>query len=325
MISVIVPIYNVEKYLCECLDSIVNQTYKNLEILLVDDGSTDNSGLICDEYKNKDGRIRVFHTENGGLSAARNYGIDNAIGDYIGFVDSDDWIEADMYECLLNAINESNSDISCCGITSEYKDYSFQERSESAVLNSTEAIQAMLRDFYINSPCTKLFRRCLFEQIRFPEGRVFEEYSTTYKLISVADRIRFLDSHKYHYRRREGSISQHMEIKSYVDYWIAHKERYSFIYDMVDEPARSLLRKEIALSIEMLWVHYYDFPSSDRNCYRWAINETNDYTRKLFPLFGDDGWGIRIRIGIFFPHYCSDSSLRIARLLNKIGRKIVEV
>lgn len=100
MISVIVPMYNVELYLRKCLDSIVNQTYKNIEILIIDDGSTDNSGMICDEYAQKDDRIKVFHTENQGLSSARNLGLDEATGDWVGFVDSDDWIDDDMYDVL---------------------------------------------------------------------------------------------------------------------------------------------------------------------------------------------------------------------------------
>ena len=109
MISVIVPVYNVEPYLRKCLDSIIGQTYKDLEIIIIDDGSTDCSGKICDEYEERDGRLKVFHTENKGLSAARNLGLDNATGDWIGFVDSDDWIEPDMYEVLLKRAGETSS------------------------------------------------------------------------------------------------------------------------------------------------------------------------------------------------------------------------
>ena len=114
-ISVIVPVYNVEQYLERCVDSIINQTYKNLEILLVNDGSTDNSGQLCDELAKKDDRIRVIHKENGGLSDARNVGIDEAEAELIGFIDSDDYIDEDMYETLYRQLRESNADLSMCG------------------------------------------------------------------------------------------------------------------------------------------------------------------------------------------------------------------
>ena len=114
LISVIIPVYKVEKYLDRCLESIVNQTYKNLEIILIDDGSPDNCPAICDEYAQKDSRIKVIHKANGGVSSARNKGIDVATGDYIGFVDSDDWIEPDMYETLIKNAEQYNSDISRC-------------------------------------------------------------------------------------------------------------------------------------------------------------------------------------------------------------------
>ena len=114
-ISVIVPVYNVEQYLERCVDSIINQTYKNLEIILVNDGSTDNSGQLCDKLAKKDNRIRVIHKENGGLSDARNVGIDEAKSDLIGFIDSDDYIDEDMYELLINNMKNANADLSMCG------------------------------------------------------------------------------------------------------------------------------------------------------------------------------------------------------------------
>jgi len=119
MISVIVPVYKVEQYLRQCIESILNQTYQDLEILLIDDGSPDRCGIICEEYAKKDPRIKVFHTENHGLSAARNVGLQIAKGEYIGFVDSDDWIEPDMYEILLRRLEETDTDISVCEIWRE--------------------------------------------------------------------------------------------------------------------------------------------------------------------------------------------------------------
>ena len=119
-ISIIVPVYNVEKYLKKCIDSIVNQTYKNLEIILVDDGATDRSGEICDELAKLDNRIKVYHKKNGGLSDARNYGVERATGSYVGFVDSDDYIDAEMYEKLYEAITKEAADVAECNLKIVY-------------------------------------------------------------------------------------------------------------------------------------------------------------------------------------------------------------
>ena len=137
MISVIVPIYNVEEYLDDCINSLLNQTYRDLEIVLVDDGSTDRSGIICDFYGEKDNRIKVLHKENGGLMSAWKYGVLKARGDYIVFVDSDDWIDKDMYQRLFERISESNADIVLCGLIKEFSN------------NKTEdEVQMLKRDFY---------------------------------------------------------------------------------------------------------------------------------------------------------------------------------
>lgn len=133
LISIIVPVYNVEKYLNKCIDSIINQTYKNIEIILVDDGSTDNSGKICDEYLLRDSRIKVIHKNNGGLSSARNEGINISSGEYIGFVDSDDWVEPNMYEEMYKKILYSNADIVDCGYWKEYENKSIKYISANEV------------------------------------------------------------------------------------------------------------------------------------------------------------------------------------------------
>ena len=126
-ISIIVPIYNVKKYIQQCVESLINQTYKNLEIILIDDGSTDGCGELCDEFGKKDQRIHVIHKQNGGLSDARNKGIDVASGDYIGFVDSDDWISHNMYEKMLSSLKSVNADIAVCGWVEEFLNNSIEK------------------------------------------------------------------------------------------------------------------------------------------------------------------------------------------------------
>ena len=173
MISVIVPVYNVEPYLGKCLDSIVNQTYRDLEILVIDDGYTDRCKVICDEYKNRDERIRVFHTENRGLSAARNIGLNEANGEWIGFVDSDDWIESDMFETLVKKAEKSSSDIVECGVFREYSDRTEKNMKRTFDLSGVETIHALIRGEIFNTVWNKLWHRKTWEGIRFPEGRVY--------------------------------------------------------------------------------------------------------------------------------------------------------
>ena len=180
MISVIVPVYNVEPYLRKCLDSIVGQTYRELEILVIDDGSTDGSGKICDEYEERDDRIKVFHTENRGLSAARNLGLNNANGDLIGFVDSDDWIEPTMYELLLKRSEETGADVSCCGFYLHYSDhFTTHPLSSSQIVYEGEKIVTVAME---GSECrhyvwNKIYKKTLFDNCRFPEGMLFRVLS----------------------------------------------------------------------------------------------------------------------------------------------------
>ena len=151
LISIIIPVYNVEQYLSRCIDSVINQTYKNLEIILIDDGSTDDSGEICDEYALKDNRIKVMHKQNGGVSSARNEGLDISKGNYIGFIDSDDFIEKDMYEFLYDLLTKNNCDISCCNkfIFKDNKFIASKSFPKGNVLSFNEVLNDSKHDFYI--------------------------------------------------------------------------------------------------------------------------------------------------------------------------------
>lgn len=211
LISIIVPIYNVKEYLEKCLDSICSQTYKNLEIILINDGSSDGSGELCDLFAQRDGRIKVIHQANVGQSAARNRGLDIAQGEYFGFVDSDDWIEPDMYEFLYRLLKENGADISICA---HYRDKGGKSvvkysSGEQFVFTRDEAIRALAVDKHVrNYMVDKLFRRCLFEGITFPVNRVFEDLAICYRLFYGAEKIVLQDTPKYHYMIREGSTMQ---------------------------------------------------------------------------------------------------------------------
>ena len=212
-ISIIVPVYNVEKYIRKCIESILNQTFSDFELILVDDGSTDNSGKICDEYKLKDDRIIVIHKKNGGLSSARNVGIDKATGKFLGFVDSDDYIEKDMYETLYNDIKEFDADISVCQVYDEYNN-SCNPRTggtnaiKRCILDNTNAFKlAMIRNMILVASWNKLYKKELFENYRYPNGKTFEDAFVTPMLIFNSKRISYNPLPKYFYVHRENSIT----------------------------------------------------------------------------------------------------------------------
>lgn len=209
-ISIIVPVYNVEKYLHKCIDSILAQSFTDYEMLLVDDGSTDASGRICDKYESKDKRIRVIHKQNGGLSDARNAGIDLAKGNYLGFVDSDDYIAPDMYELLYNQLVEYDADFSTCGVYNCYESrivpqYPYEE---SFCTNAQEAYRLLLQGNKIaGTICNKLFTKEMFEKIRFPKGKLYEDAFATIQLIQLAQKVAVSTEPKYYYVHRPASIT----------------------------------------------------------------------------------------------------------------------
>lgn len=245
LISIIVPVYKTEIYLHKCLSSIVNQTYKNLEIILIDDGSPDNCGKICDEYAERDMRIKIIHQKNEGLSAARNAGLRIAKGEYIGFVDSDDWVDADMYEVLFKGVEEYEAQIAICGYY-DIVDNNFREvREEHTTLcNRDEAIHHLILDrTFTNHVWNKLYKRELFDGVLFPYGRAFEDIATTYKLFEKARNIVCLNSSKYYYLRRQDSIISTRTIKSRADRCVMIYERYIDLVQRYPQEKEMLLSK----------------------------------------------------------------------------------
>lgn len=207
LVSVIVPIYKVEQYLDDCVNSIVNQTYCNLEIILVDDGSPDNCGKICDQWAKQDNRIKVIHKENGGLSDARNAGLDIATGDFIAFVDSDDWIELDMYEVMLEAILDTNATMCACGIYDSYEDRTVEHKCIPCEGTANEILPLIYQDtIFPVAAWNKLYRRILWSDFRYPVGKICEDAFTTYLLVDRSEKIVQISKPLYHYRIRANSI-----------------------------------------------------------------------------------------------------------------------
>lgn len=234
LISVIIPIYNVEPYLSDCIESIIKQTYTNLEIILVDDGSPDKCGDICDMYAEKDSRITVIHKKNGGLSDARNAGLDIATGKYVTFIDSDDAVALDMVEYLYEMLCESNADITVCQpeiFSDDIPEIKWQDRRIETITGSEKCLEYYFKTRYVQSVAWgKLYKKDMFEYVRYPFGKMHEDEFTTYRLISLANRISVGFSKKYFYRIRSGSIMREIfsmrnldgieaaiEIKKYID------------------------------------------------------------------------------------------------------------
>ena len=210
LISVILPVYNVEKYIDRCLESVLNQTYKNIEIILVDDGSKDNCPKICDEYAKKDNRVRVIHKTNGGLSDARNAGIKIAKGKYITLIDSDDYVEKDYVDFLYNLIQESNAKMSICSHTVLYENGTRLEKAthEHSILDAKTTLKRILYDDGIDlSAWAKMYKKELFDTVQYPKGRLFEDAATTYLLIDQCDKIAIGSESKYYYIIRSNSIT----------------------------------------------------------------------------------------------------------------------
>jgi len=209
-ISVIVPVYKVEPYLDKCVSSIVNQTYTNLEIILVDDGSPDSCPTMCDAWAEKDSRIRVIHKPNGGLSDARNAGIVVATGELMAFVDSDDWIASDMYEHLYQRLTEDDSDIAACGVQMVWENKTPSRtltREGSCVLNQEEAMQAIIEESWLKQPVWyKLYKTALVRDILFPKGKYHEDVFWSYQAVGRAQRVSVSDHIGYYYLQRGGSI-----------------------------------------------------------------------------------------------------------------------
>lgn len=215
-ISVIVPIYKVEQYLNQCIDSIIAQTYINLEIILVNDGSPDNCKKICDEYAEKDTRIKVIHKKNGGMSDARNTGIEYAKGDYLTFIDSDDWVEPDMIELLYNNLIHYNADVSSCSYYMVYTNsiIYFNCSNDIISLNSEEAIKEICINQKLHTFLWgKLYKKNIFNNLRLPKDKHYEDMFIILDIFSLVNQCVICSVAKYYYRQRKGSITHTNNIK----------------------------------------------------------------------------------------------------------------
>ena len=281
VLSIIVPVYNVEKYIRDCLDSILAQSFQEFEVILIDDGSSDQSGAICDLYAEKDERIHVVHKENGGLSSARNTGLDLAKGLYVGFVDSDDWISATMYEHLLQAVRTEDADIAACRWVEEEHIQKFKS-VHTYTWNSKEVLRHFFLRQITESVCDKVFAVEMWRNVRFPEGEINEDTITLFSLLLKCRRAVFVDTEEYYYRAREGSIT---------------KSGYSRKFRIVESHLRKMREKVLDRLPSLkkyvdyfLSVHYY--------CLLLSVLKSGE-----FHTFRDDYRYYRKRFAEVFPAF----------------------
>lgn len=233
VISVIIPVHNTAGYLKKCVDSVRNQTLQNIEIILVENLSTDGSSEICDGYLTIDPRIKVLHLNVADLATARNEGVKVANSPYFGFVDSDDYIEPEMYESMLEILLANKAEIASCNLRyeSENGEYlrSFSDTGEISVKSAKEMLKDLFRENIDSSFCTKLFRRELFNNLVFPQGYYFEDHSIIYKAINLSNKVAHIDRVFYHYIQRQGSICNDWQFKKRYHFFLADYDRISFI------------------------------------------------------------------------------------------------
>lgn len=268
-ISIIIPIYNVEKYLKKCIDSLIQQTYENIEIILVDDGSTDNSGRICDCYALNDNRIKVVHQKNGGVSSARNTGLRHSTGNYIGFVDPDDWIDKNMYERMLEVLKNNNSSISMCSYIYEYGDSKLNELKPDLVeqnLSSDELISKLFvpNSYYYTILCNKLYKANLWNGIKFPEGYVHEDEAVIHIIYDRCDQMSTISNEYYHYRMVNTSITHTNDQIRRIDFanalslrlnYFYQRKRFDYCEKMLDEILYLTLNGFITKQLDKVSLH----------------------------------------------------------------------
>ena len=254
LVSVIVPIYNVENYLRKSVDSIINQSYKNLEIILVDDGSPDNCPDICEEYAEKDSRVRVIHKENGGLSDARNAGTDIAKGEYISYIDSDDWIDSETIKLTLEKMLEVGAEIGAFNVLVVYEgEQVTPDLSEDfEVMNSEQAIATTMRNTKVKTTAwNKIYKSEILKDLRFPKGRLNEDEFFTFRVLDRAEKIVYIHRQCYYYLQRKNSIMGEYKINR-LDMIDGVRERML----MIEKKYPSLYSQAKAIMCEVCLYHY---------------------------------------------------------------------
>lgn len=321
LISVIVPVYNVEPYLRQCIDSILNQTYTDFELILVDDGSTDRCPEICDKYKEKDDRVRVLHKTNGGLSDARNHGIDISRGEYITFIDSDDIVSKYYLEILFNALNTNHAALSSCQhIIFERDDDIVQEPNQEnnhiTILSGKDACIEQYMNRYHNSVYVmawgKLYKKDLFENIRFPTGKICEDEATVPIVLYKADCVSVCSEKLYFYRKRIGSIMHSQFNKKRFDACDNTIIAINYFSSVRDKELEKIASDHLTVINANLVIDAFKDNKLEEIPIQYKMNELHAWKIQKAVLSEDDfSW----KLSLFHPVYA-----KLDSYINKIKR-----
>lgn len=307
LVSIIVPVYNVEDLLNRCIDSLLAQTHDRLEIILADDGSTDRSGLICDEYSNMDSRVRVLHIPNSGPSEARNIATESATGEYLMYVDSDDWVEADIVSRLLSLAQATDADISVCNlIRTSDENIHVEADSRQFTYSGSEAVKVMLyqREFD-TGPCGKLYRTELIKKFKFPQGKIFEDLAIMSKVMHAANGVAYIPQQLYYYWDTPGSIMNSPYSAKKLDELDAIDGLVSFVNHSCPENMKAVLARKYSAYCQLIrWMPVDGLTDAEQ-----AVSE------KIWTFLKEYRWKMLLDNN-------ARSKNRIAALLTIFGKRI---
>lgn len=319
LVSVIIPVYNVRPYLTEAVESVLNQSYKKLEIILIDDGSTDGSGDICDEFSKKDNRILVLHQENKGLSCARNKGLDMMSGDAVAFLDSDDAYHPEFVQSMVYAIVHQSADLVVCKYTGIKCEGSLQKQDVekgypligAGVYCRKDILRALAENLVNQSVWNKLYKRELWDDTRYPEGHVYEDRCTTFRILNVCKKISVLDDILYLHRIHPGSITDTYSQKNISDWLLSFSLFNSFIESNIPEIYDNNHLKNIQRSqLHVMINGYYRISDSTKQYRKVLRQQIIDLERKV----GYEARIGRIDLQYFFIRYCPYISTLYSRI-----------
>lgn len=317
-LSIIVPVYNIEQYLSVCIESILQQDVDGLELILVDDGASDSSGKICDEYAKKCKKIKVVHKTNGGLSSARNAGLDIASGDFIGFVDGDDWIDKSMYILLLRMADEHNADIAACNMNMMRRDGTLTPYFKDAkdfCFSKKEALEELPSNRILTfSACNKIYKKHLFSTLRFREGIIFEDMDLSYKILSKSEKIIYIGKPLYYYRYNERSILRKEFTLSRLDEYHVRKEMYVFYLNSFPEMAGAVFL-QFFLATNNLYLLAKKYAGQEKTTFDYLIT----YDKKALRGLIQQNIKLKYKINAFLFLISPRIALAITSYKNHLG------
>lgn len=311
LVSIIVTIYNIEQYVPQCIETILNQTYNNIEVLLIDDGSTDNSGLICEQYTKIDNRILLIKQDNQGLSEARNTGLSACRGKYVIFVDGDDWIDLNMTEVLISAVLRNEAEACCCGFTIESNDHQSKHpvAINEAACSGIEGLNSILNGQTNEQVWNKIWKRELFDSVTFPKGCNYEDVATVWRLLLKCNTFVVIPDICYHYRLREGSITNRKAAENRFEHWQNAKERLDAV-SSIDEKLFIPGLRSCLYSAIVIWKNTFSFSEEVKKNNRNKYEEISTFIRKHERNILLSNYDLYMKAGSLFV--CNNSRMSFA-------------